>query len=161
MTDFNRILLGIDPGLSGAIAFYFTMTPDRVSVVDMPIADGNVSAPLLAAEIKKYGPSIAVVESVHAFSGQGVSSMFNFGKAFGQAIGVVGALNIPIQFVSPAKWKRHYGLSADKEECRAKALQLFPGCAEHFKRKKDHNRAESALIARYGAETLFPWSAAA
>jgi len=157
----SRCILGIDPGLSGALAFYFTDAPDRVITLDMPIADGNVSGSLIANEIRTHAPCIAVIESVGAMPGQGVSSMFNFGKSFGSAIGAVSALNIPIQFVSPAKWKRHYGLSSDKEECRARALNLFPACAANFARKKDHGRAEAALIAKYGAETLFPWNAAA
>ena len=160
MTE-QRCILGIDPGASGAIAFYFTNAADRVSVKDMPTVDGAISSALLADIIRCHGPCVAVIEAVGAMPGQGVSSMFNFGKAFGQAIGVVGALKIPAHFVTPGKWKKHYRLSADKEECRARALQLFPACAEHFARKKDHGRAEAALIAKFGAETLFPWSAAA
>jgi crossover junction endodeoxyribonuclease RuvC len=160
MTD-ARCILGIDPGASGAIAFYFTDAPDRVSVHDVPTVDGAISSALLADLIRTHGPSIAVIEAVSAMPGQGVSSMFNFGKAFGQAIGVVGTLKIPAHFVTPSKWKKHFRLSSDKEECRARALQLFPACAASFARKKDHGRAEAALIAKFGAETLFPWSAAA
>jgi crossover junction endodeoxyribonuclease RuvC len=70
------------------------------------------------------------------------------------AIGVIGAAAIPLHLVTPAKWKGHLRLSSDKEQARALALRLFPACSEHFKRKKDHGRAEAALIARYGAETL-------
>lgn len=159
MTD--RVIMGIDPGLSGAIAFYFQNEPTRVAVEDMPLADGNISAALLADRIVTFGPTYAVIESVSAMPGQGVVSMFNFGKAFGQAIGVIGALNIPLHFVTPRKWKAAYNLGSDKEECRAKALMLFPSCAASFARKKDHGRAEAALIAKYGSDVLFPWSAAA
>lgn len=151
-------VMGVDPGLSGAIAFLFPDDPHRVAVEDMPVVDGNVSASLLAASIRKFAPSYAVIEHVGAMPGQGVTSMFNFGKAVGQVIGVGGALNIPLHFVTPAKWKRRFALSADKEEARAKALQFFPSCAASFARKKDHGRAEAALIAKYGAEELFPWS---
>lgn len=156
-----RCICGIDPGLSGAIAFIFEGDPTRVAVEDMPLADNNISAPLLAAIIKKYAPSYAVIEFVAAMPKQGVTSTFNFGKAYGQAIGVLGAHNIPLHYVTPRKWKQRFNLSAEKEEARAKALQLFPICAESFKRKKDHNRADAALIAKYGIEVLFPWSAAA
>ncbi len=157
MSD-DRCVMGIDPGLSGAIAFLFTRDPHRVAVEDMPVVDGNVSAPILAQTIKKYAPSYAVIEHVNAMPKQGVSSTFNFGKAFGQVIGVGGALNIPLHFVTASKWKRRFALSADKEEARALALRLFPACATSFARKKDHGRAEAALIAKYGAEELFPWS---
>lgn len=160
MTLPARCIMGIDPGLSGAIAFLFIDEPHRVAVEDMPVVDGNVSASLLTQKIKAFAPSYAVIEHVHAMPKQGVSSTFNFGKAFGQVIGVGGALNIPLHFVTAAKWKRRFLLSADKEEARAKALQLFPACAASFARKKDHGRAEAALIAKYGAEELFPWSVA-
>ena len=150
-------ILGVDPGLSGAVAFYFPSQPMRVSVHDMPLADGEVCAPLLAEMVTDYQPLLAVIERVGAMPGQGVVSMFNFGRAYGDVRGVLGALAIPVQYVTPQKWKRHYQLSADKEECRGKALQLFPSCADHFKRKKDHGRAEAALIAKYGAEMLYDW----
>lgn len=156
----NRCVMGIDPGLSGAIAFIFESDPHRIAVEDMPVVDGNVSAPILAQTIRKFAPSYAVIEHVNAMPKQGVSSTFNFGKAFGQVIGVGGALNIPLHFVTATKWKRRFHLSADKEEARAMALRLFPACATSFARKKDHGRAEAALIAKYGAEELFPWSAA-
>jgi len=150
-------ICGIDPGLSGAIAFYFPSHPERVAVEDMPLADGEVSTPLLAEMIVSFQPSLAVIERVSAMPGQGVVSMFNFGRAYGDVRGCIGALAIPIQYVTPGKWKKHYQLGADKEECRGRALQLFPSCAEHFKRKKDHGRGEAALIAKYGAEVLFDW----
>ncbi len=152
-------ILGLDPGISGALAFYFTEAPDRIAVEDMAVAGKMVSAPLLAASIQKHGPAIAVIESVGARPGQGVSSMFRFGTAYGIAQGVIGALQIPVEFVSPQRWKKHFHLTGDKELSRAKAQQLFPACAVSFNRVKDHGRAEAALIAKYGAETLFPHSA--
>lgn len=157
----DRVILGVDPGKSGALAFIFQNDMNRVAVEDMPLADGNISSPALAQIIKRFGPTVAVIELVHSMPKQGVASVFSFGKSFGQAIGVIGALNIPLHFVTPGKWKKSYGLGADKEECRARALALFPACSASFARKKDHGRAEAALIAKYGAETLFPWSAAA
>lgn len=160
MTD-PRIILGIDPGASGALAFYFTDKQDRVSCYDMPIVDDAINPTLMANLIRQYSPHVAVIEAVSARPGQGVVSMFSFGKSFGMAIGVIGAMKITTHFVTPQTWKKHYRLSSDKEECRARALQLFPACAEAFARKKDHGRAEAALIAKYGAEILFPWSAAA
>jgi crossover junction endodeoxyribonuclease RuvC len=93
-----------------------------------------------------------VIEHVHAFKGQGVTSMFNFGKSYGTALGVIGALKIPTIHVSPTKWKKYFGLSANKEEGRKLAIDKWPACL-HFRRKKDHGRAEAALLAVYGAQT--------
>lgn len=147
-------ILGIDPGASGGIAFYFPSYPERVSVQDMPAVDGRVSAAELAAIVRQFSPDAAIVELVGAMPGQGVSSTFKFGMAFGTACGVVSALHVPTHFVAPGKWKRSYGLDADKEKARRRAIELWPSCAEHFARKKDHGRAEAALIARYGAEHI-------
>lgn len=154
-------ILGVDPGISGAIAFYFTEAPDRVAVEDVPIVGGEISSHLLADRLKSLCPSIAVIERVSAMPKQGVSSMFNFGVSFGLVRGVVGALNIPLHYVTPTKWKRHFNLPAEKDAARELAIRLFPACATSFARKKDHGRAEAALIARYGFETMFPASAAA
>jgi hypothetical protein len=150
-------IMGIDPGLSGAVAFYFPSAPERVAVEDTPLAGGEVSAPVLAEMIVNYQPSLAIIERVSAMPGQGVVSMFNFGRAYGDVRGVVGALAIPIQYVTPQMWKKHYRLPADKEKCRQYALQIFPACAKSFEYKKHHGRAEAALIAKYGAEMLYDW----
>ena len=149
MTD---CILGVDPGISGAIAFYFPNNHDRIATEDMPIAAGDVDAVSLANRLMIMAPTLAIVERVNAMPGQGVSSMFRFGRSFGTAIGVIGALKVPLMFVAPSKWKAHFRLSADKEEARALALRLFPSCAEQFQRKRDHGRAEAALIARFGVE---------
>jgi len=84
----------------------------------------------------------------------GVRSAFNFGCGYGQLLGVLGALGVRHESVTPSTWKRWFKLSRDKEESRAKAIQLFPQRAELFKRRKDDGRAEAALIALYGADTL-------
>jgi hypothetical protein len=154
-------ILGVDPGLSGAIAFYFPLTPDRIAVEDMPVAGGEVSGALLAEMVVSFQPSLAIIEQVAAGHGWGRSACFNFGRSAGRVDGVLAALAIPIKYVSPNVWKKHYRLSRDKDESRARALQLFPSCAEHFKRKKDDGRAEAALIAKYGAEMLYDWKRAA
>ena len=147
-------IVGIDPGKTGAIALFYPETSSRVAVHDLPLADGEISAPLLADLIRGYAPSLAIIERVSAMPGQGVVSMFNFGRAYGDVRGVVGALGIPLHFVTPQKWKKHFRLSSDKEQARALALRLFPACADHFKLKKHHGRAEAALIAKFGAETI-------
>jgi crossover junction endodeoxyribonuclease RuvC len=148
----GMIVMGIDPGISGAVAFFFPMVPERVSVDDVPAAGGEINTSELARLIKIHRPSIAVLEKVGAMPGQ--QGMFNFGRSVGAVMGVVGALDIPLHLVSPQKWKKHFGLSADKEQCRLRAIRMFPAHAERFKFKKHHDRAEAALIALYGAQVL-------
>jgi crossover junction endodeoxyribonuclease RuvC len=142
-------ILGIDPGKSGAFAIICLDTQDRVIVEDMPLVGGEINAHDFAATLQEYKPGLAMIESVASMPKQGVRSTFNFGVSYGMVRGVIAALNIPLAFVSPAKWKRAYGLSADKEESRKRAIHAFPWNAELFKRKKDHGRAEAALIALY------------
>ena len=107
----------------------------------------------LAKRIREMQPAVAVIEQVGAMPKQGVSSTFKFGASFGLVRGVVLALGVPLHHVTPGVWKKHFRLNSDKEKARALALRFWPA-SEHFSRKKDHGRAEAALIARYGAEGL-------
>ena len=153
----GRIIVGVDPGLSGAIAILVTDAPDKLAVFDMPTIVGEVNAAALAEILRPYAPDLAVIERVAARPGQGVSSMFRFGQAFGTAVGVLGGRGIRLEFVPSTKWKRHFRLGGGeegKEQSRAAALNHWPQRAELFKRKMDHGRAEAALIALYGADTL-------
>jgi hypothetical protein len=147
-------VMGVDPGLSGAIAFYFVGHPHGVSVDDVPVAGGQVDPVALTALIRNFAPAVAIVELVHSMPKQGVASSFNFGVAFGCVRGVIGALQVPVHLVTPGKWKKHFRLTSDKEQSRELAIRLFPGSAFQFNRKKHHGRAEAALLARYGAEML-------
>lgn len=145
-------IMGLDPGASGAVAFYYPEKPQLISAYDVPLVDKSINAAALYDLIRQYGPDLAVVEIVHAMPKQGVSSSFNFGKSYGTALGVIGALKIPTCHVSPTRWKKYFGLSADKEEARALAISKWPA-ALHFRRKKDNGRAEAALLALYGYQT--------
>lgn len=147
-------IVGLDPGLTGALAFYWPDYPERISAEDMPVADKRVDAASLAERLRQMRPTFAVVESVNAMPGQGVSSSFKFGMSFGEIVGVLGALQIPYHLTSATRWKKYFRLSSDKEESRALALRLWPAHSATFNRKKDHGRAEAALLARFGAETL-------
>lgn len=147
------IIMGIDPGISGAVAFYFPVVC-RIAVDDVPVAGGEINVHELARQIRIHRPNMAVIERVGAMPGQGVTSSFNFGRSYGDVRGAIGALDVPMHFVTPQKWKKHFGLSADKEESRLRAIRLFPNAAESFKLKKHDGRAEAALIALYGAEVL-------
>lgn len=154
------VVMGIDPGISGAIAFYFTEAPGRVAVDDVPVAGGEINASELAHLIRVHRPTFAVIERVSAMPGQGVASSFNFGRSYGDVRGVIGAMSVPLHFVTPQKWKKHFGLSADKEQCRLRAIRMFPSVADSFRLKKHDGRAEAALIALYGAEAIMNRSAA-
>jgi hypothetical protein len=155
VTNQEICIMGADPGASGAVAFYFPSTPDRISVHDVPLMDGEIDGAALASLIAQLKPSLAMIERVNAMPKQGVSSTFNFGMAFGTLKGVVSALHIPTYLVTPGRWKKHFRLTADKEEARALAIRMWPS-SEHFRRKKDHGRAEAALLAKYATETVLP-----
>lgn len=150
------LVLGIDPGLKGALAWYFAEYPSRIAVEDMPVVAGTIDGATIARRIRAMGPSEAIIEQVASRPGQGVSSVFTLGRGYGTVLGVLQACNVPLYFVTPATWKRHFNLSKDKDESRAKAINLWPA-SEHFSRKKDDGRAEAALLARYHAEKRAKW----
>ena len=150
------IYIGIDPGFSGAIAFY-APKENIVSIYDMPVyqnAKGKTEINLYELheilEPETDEPHMAIIEQVAAMRGQGVTSMFRFGQSYGVTQMAVAAHKIPMQFVTPAKWKSYLGLSRDKGVSRSLASQRFPKQADLFKRVKDDGRAEAALLALYG-----------
>ncbi|MER9776790.1 hypothetical protein [Mesorhizobium sp. M0220] len=153
MTTPELCILGIDPGASGAIAFYFPSRPDLIGAEDVPLAGGEIDAATLARRIVQMAPTVAIIEHVGPMPKQGVSSTFKFGVAYGVVRGVVQALNVPMHLVTPGRWKKHFRLDSDKEKARALALRYWPSSI-HFSRKKDHGRAEAALLARFAAETI-------
>lgn len=151
----SAIILGVDPGLSGAAAFV-NSDGKMLDCFDLPVAGEGKSARIDAANlanlIRAVAPARAVVELVGAMPGQGVSSMFRFGQATGVVAGVLGALGIPVEWVPPARWKKTMRLGSDKEGSRLRALETWPEHAKEFARKKDHGRAEAALIALFGVK---------
>jgi crossover junction endodeoxyribonuclease RuvC len=150
-------VIGIDPGISGAIAIFKDGRLD--SVIDMPtlkIASGktmksHISAIALVDILDGWSPNEAhvVTERVHARPGQGVSSMFNFGRSAGIIEGVVAALRMPHTYVTPAAWTKAVGRAAGKDASRMRAMELFPTRADLFKRAKDDGRADACLIAHW------------
>jgi crossover junction endodeoxyribonuclease RuvC len=149
----SKVVIGIDPGLTGAIAFI----PEDWApwVEDMPvIAHGKrkaVDVVKLARILEPYrllGNAVAYLEKVHAFPGQGVSSMFSLGMSFWGVAGVLAACDIPFHLIAPADWKARLNLDRDKERSLVLARKLFPGV--DLSRKKHHGRAEALLIAHYG-----------
>lgn len=147
------MILGIDPGLNGALA-WVSDVGYLITTIDMPtievVGKKKVSPQMLTAEIELRRPSLVVVEDVGAMPGQGVTSMFNFGYSAGLIAGVVAGLKIPIVMYRPAVWKRHAGVPADKNAARQIAQRLWPG-SRAFDRVRDDGRAEAALLARWVA----------
>jgi crossover junction endodeoxyribonuclease RuvC len=156
------IVAGIDLGLSGAVALIDAASGAVVDIADMPtlaLARGGkhkreIDAHSLARLIGDRRPSHVYIEMVGAMPGQGVSSVFAFGKSFGVVIGVLAALAVPMTLVSPVTWKRALGVPAAKDAARYRASQLLPAAAHHWPLVKHDGRAEAALIALYGLRQL-------
>ena len=157
-------IIGIDPGLSGGIAI---LDNSKVmDLFDMPVMpDGKKNkrqlnsallVKLIKDHIKNLEDTVMVVEQVNAMPGQGVTSMFNFGQTFGAIKGICAALGLPIFFVRPAKWKKHFELiNSSKDSSRTKAIEMYPSISEQLSKKKDVNKSDAILIARYYCETRF------
>ena len=158
-------IIGIDPGLSGAIAI---LEDNKVlQIFDMPVmAEGKknkrqLNSAQLVNIIKENthlsdDEKAVVVEQVNAMPGQGVTSMFNFGQTFGAIKGICAALNLPIFFVRPTKWKKHFELiNSSKDSSRTKAIEMYPSLSNQLSKKKDVNKSDAILIARYYNETRF------
>ena len=155
-------IIGIDPGLSGAIAVLEDIKV--LSLFEMPVmAEGKknkrqLNSAQLVNIIKENtndDEEIAViVEQVNAMPGQGVTSMFNFGQTFGAIKGVCAALGLPIFFVRPSKWKKHFELiNSSKDSSRTKAIEMYPKLSNQLAKKKDVNKSDAILIARFFSET--------
>ena len=153
------IFIGIDPGLNGAIAF-FDLAKGHLSVVDMPVVEvlrggkkkREVSAQMLAQVIRlAERPCTAVFERVNAMPGQGVTSVFSFGRSSGIVEGVLAALAIPTHIITPQVWQKATAVRGGKDGARQRATELFPAYAGLFSRKKDDGRADAACMAWYAA----------
>jgi crossover junction endodeoxyribonuclease RuvC len=138
------MILGIDPGKTGAMAMLYAN--GTLYIEDTPSLNKEINGAAIASLLNEFTPELAVIEAVSSF-GMGRQSAFNFGQGVGVFKGVLAAFEVPYVQVTPAKWKRHYSLTRDKDDARAAATRLFPANADLFKRKKDSDRAEAALIA--------------
>lgn len=150
--------IGIDPGISGAIAVLTEDGQDILAIHDMPVCEVKsgkatkrfVSAAMLAEILREWDTGSVICEKVGAMPGQGVASMFNFGKSAGVVEGVCAGLTIPMTLVTPQKWQKAASRRDGKDGSRARAAELFPRYAKEFSRVKDDGRAEAVLIARFG-----------
>tara|TARA_B000000532_G_scaffold23589_1_gene16050 strand:+ start:61 stop:552 length:492 start_codon:yes stop_codon:yes gene_type:complete len=151
-------IIGIDPGLSGGIAILDDLK--IYDIFDMPImSEGKKNknqlnsaqlVNILNKHVLKKENTFVIVEQVSAMPGQGVTSMFNFGQTFGSIKGICAALGLPIFYVRPAKWKKHFELiNSSKDASRTKVIEMYPSISSRLTKKKDVNKADAILIARY------------
>ena len=154
------LIIGIDPGINGAICFFKNGTV--IDLLDMPTMSvgkknkSQVNGSQIFNEVKKVTLNenkkevLAVIEQVSAMPGQGVTSMFNFGQSFGVLKGVFSAMQIPMDFVTPVKWKKFFNLiNTNKDSSGTKAIEIFPYISSKLSRKKDANKADAILIASF------------
>ena len=158
------LIIGIDPGISGSICFF--QDGKIIDVVEMPTmtegkknkrqVNGSQIYNEILKRIKQFEKQEirAVIEQVSAMPGQGVTSMFNFGQSFGILKGICSAMQIPMYFVRPAKWKKYFNLiNSEKDASRTRAIEIFPYFSAQLSRKKDSNKADAILLASYFHET--------
>ena len=158
------LVIGIDPGISGSICFF---QDGKINdVVEMPTmtegkknkkqVNGSQIFNEISFRIKKIDKKDikVVIEQVSAMPGQGVTSMFNFGQSFGILKGICSAMQLPMYFVRPTKWKKYFNLlNSEKDASRTRAIEIFPYFSSQLSRKKDSNKADAILIASFYYET--------
>ena len=157
------LIIGIDPGISGSICFF---KDGRIlEVIEMPVmTEGKKNKKQVnGAQIyneflkrinKKEDEIRVVIEKVSAMPGQGVTSMFNFGQSFGILKGICSAMQLPMFFIRPAKWKKYFNLiNSQKDASRTRAIEIFPYFSTQLSKKKDSNKADAILIASFYYET--------
>ena len=158
------LIIGIDPGISGSICFF--EDGKILDVIEMPTMNEGkknkrqVNGAQIYNEITDRINKLqkqdvrVVVEQVSAMPGQGVTSMFNFGQSFGIIKGICSAMQLPLYFVRPAKWKKYFNLiKSEKDASRTRAIEIFPYFSSQLSKKKDCNKADAILIASFYYET--------
>ena len=158
------LIIGIDPGISGSICFF--ESGKILDVVEMPtMTDGKKNkrqvngAQIYNEILKRINKNDkqnvrVIIEQVSAMPGQGVTSMFNFGQSFGILKGICSAMQLPMYFVRPAKWKKYFNLiNSEKDASRTRAIEIFPYFSANLSKKKDSNKADAILIANFYYET--------
>ena len=158
------LIIGIDPGISGSICFF--EDGKIIDVIEMPtMIEGKknkkqVNGSQIYNEISKRISKFenheirVIIEQVSAMPGQGVTSMFNFGQSFGILKGICSAMQLPMFFVRPAKWKKYFNLiNSQKDASRTRAIEIFPYFSTQLSKKKDSNKADAILIASFYYET--------
>lgn len=151
-------ILGIDPGITGAVACIDPNMEKVVSLWDVPtLADGPTGRKIVDVTTLalQFGALITdcefcIIEDVHSMPRDGHVGAFSFGKTTGILIGMVSALMVPIYYTPPAVWKGCFGLSSNKDESRALASKKYPHSSHLWLKKKHDGRAEAVLLADFG-----------
>lgn len=156
-----KLVLGVDPGFTGALVLIDPRERTIKAWTDMPVSlkpngKREIDQTKLALWLDEHGAeiSLAVIEEVGAMPKQGLSSTFRFGYGAGVVAGIIAANYIPTFFTPPQVWKALMGLNSDKALSLEKAKKLFPQSENIFSRRKDDGRAEAALLALFGADRL-------
>lgn len=162
----RSLTIGIDPGLTGAVATL--IDGEAGPVIDTPTmeVDGHTELDARAMavfirELRAAHPDAEVsacIERVRAMPAkgrkQGAQSSMNFGDTYGKAKAVLELLGIPTTRAEPASWKRSFGLlKQEKDAARLLAIKRFPAKAKELARKKDNGRADALLIALWFENT--------
>ena len=157
------LIIGIDPGISGSICFF--EGGKILEVIEMPVMTEGKKNKKQVNGSQVYNEFLkrtnvnnretrVVIEQVSAMPGQGVTSMFNFGQSFGILKGICSAMQLPMFFVRPAKWKKYFNLiNSQKDASRTRAIEIFPYFSKQLSKKKDTNKADAILIASFYYET--------
>ena len=158
------LIIGIDPGITGSICFF--EDGKIINLVEMPnMAEGKKNKKQvngaqiyneISSRIRNFEKKDikVIIEQVSAMPGQGVTSMFNFGQSFGVLKGICAAMQLPMYFVRPAKWKKYFNLiNSEKDASRTKAIEIFPYISSQLSKKKDANKADAILLASFFFET--------
>jgi crossover junction endodeoxyribonuclease RuvC len=149
------VVVGIDPGIHGALAVVELDTgavPQLIDVLDVPTIGAGAKERVHVLPLRDYlefhAPAHALIERAGSMPKQGVASTYKYGRAVGALEAVIACCGIPLSLVEPSIWKKFHGLiGKDKEASRQRVLQLFPAAHKLFARKLDHQRAEAVLIA--------------
>jgi crossover junction endodeoxyribonuclease RuvC len=164
------IIIGVDPGIGGAIAVFGSESGRLLTVFDMPVVEDGpkgrrrVNPYLLKSELlltSRTFPAladvenaVAVIEKVGPLPNEGAVGAFSFGVSAGVVFGLMAGIGIPVRFITPQEWKKRlrFPPKADKEFSRGRAIETWPDKAALFARKRDDGRSEAALIALAGSK---------
>lgn len=159
----SSVIIGCDPGVSGAIAFLASDTGKVLEIADMPTYEGphdrEVCTWQLTEILGRYHARTIVIEDVWGRPGNSVKSLTCFAKAYGALVGTLRYMRVPFHRVTPQKWQGAiFPLAGITEQHDTKKASVFVANYLHPEaqlvrgkgRKPDHNRADAVCIARHG-----------
>jgi crossover junction endodeoxyribonuclease RuvC len=152
LSDIESIIVGVDPGMKGGLAAYGWNSRRLIAYSRMPVWKIGPKTHVKARDVydflKTVDADVVVIEQVHAMPGQGVTSTFTFGQAFGAVAAAADIWPCPVEFVTPAVWKKQMQVTKDKRSALDTASRLWPGAVD-WSVKANDGIAEAALIAKW------------